>query len=219
MEVTSPNIRYRTNIDMSLPYSVSGSSKKRKHSVTESRDKGVGSSLTGPGDLQVDGPPPAPALRGNLQGQQFGEHAGSFRCTHRRRIRHDVRHKRTRSAGLHRMTHVTGVSFGRSEFQDTSISQNRLSQRCTKLQPRTLVSGCQPYLANGTPRCLGLRFWARFFYLQGFTNEEKGVRLYLVQSRQTGRFTQKLTIRIEFTQPRWRCRGTSFTPRVFPTVW
>ena len=52
--------------EMSLPYPASGSSKKRKLSAAESRDKGVGSSGTDPGDL--DGPQPAPAHRGHPQG-------------------------------------------------------------------------------------------------------------------------------------------------------
>ena len=60
-----------TNTDMSLPYSVSGLSKKRKHSAAEDREKGVGSSGTGLGD--PDGPPPAPAHREHLQGQEFGD--------------------------------------------------------------------------------------------------------------------------------------------------
>ena len=126
------------------------------------------------------------------------------------RIRHDARHKCTRSAGLHRTTHVPGapdtlnrrIPLHRAAYG--SVIQN--------IHPRTLVPGRQPLFANGTPRCLGLRFWARFFDLQGYT-DEKGVQLYLVRSRQPGRFTQALTITIEFTQPRRR-RGT-----VFPTVW
>ena len=60
-----------TNTDMSLPYSVSGLSKNRKHSAAEDRRKGVGSSGTGLGD--PDGPPPAPAHREHLKGQEFGD--------------------------------------------------------------------------------------------------------------------------------------------------
>ena len=57
------------NTDMSLPHSVVGLSKKRKHSAAEHGDKRMGSSGANPGDFE--GPPPAPAHRGHLQGQEF----------------------------------------------------------------------------------------------------------------------------------------------------
>ena len=65
--------------------------------------------------------------------------------------------------------------------------------------PRTQVSGYQPYLANGTPGCLSLWFWARLFDLQGFAKEEEDVRLYIVWSKQAGRSTPRFTVLIEFT--------------------
>ena len=54
---------------MSLPYSASGPLNKRKYSAAEDGDKAGGSGGADPGYL--DGPPPAPARRGRLQGQRF----------------------------------------------------------------------------------------------------------------------------------------------------
>ena len=74
---TSPTIRYRTtistpvDIDMSLPHSIAGPSKKRKHSSAESGDKGVG--LGGIDPANLDGPQPAPAYRDRSQGQKFDD--------------------------------------------------------------------------------------------------------------------------------------------------
>ena len=59
------------NTDMNLPHPIAGSSKKRKNSAAESRDKGAGLGEAGPGDL--DGPQPAPAYRDRSQGQEFDD--------------------------------------------------------------------------------------------------------------------------------------------------
>ena len=74
---TSPTIRYRTTIytpidvDMSLPHSIAGPSKGRKHLSAESGDKGVG--LGGIDPANLDGPQPAPAYRDRSQGQKFDD--------------------------------------------------------------------------------------------------------------------------------------------------
>ena len=74
---TSPTIRYRTtistpiDIDMSLPQSIAGLSKGRKHLSAESGDKGVG--LGGIDPANLDGPQPAPAYRDRSQGQKFDD--------------------------------------------------------------------------------------------------------------------------------------------------
>ena len=71
IKATSPTTRYRTtiyatSIEMSLPYHVSGLSRRSKRPSAESRE-GLGGS--DPGNL--DGPPPAPAHRVHLQGKEF----------------------------------------------------------------------------------------------------------------------------------------------------
>ena len=68
---------YRTTIstpihtDMSLPHSIAGPPKKRKHPSTESGDKGAG--LGGMDPANFDGPQPAPAYRDRSRGQKFDD--------------------------------------------------------------------------------------------------------------------------------------------------